>query len=262
VDRGPRQRSIHQEFRQHLAQLVIPSLTWPASTVRGTIAPDEVHLWAWTPLPATGDLSVYLEVLDRQELERMHRFHFASLRESYAVHHGNLRRILAAYLNRPPQAIGFRANRFGKPELAEETTLHFSLSHSRSVAVLAVAHGQPLGVDVEDVRPIEPDVAEAHFSARELSDLRQLQGDAWLRGFYRCWTSKEAILKAEGVGLHRALDSFDVALLPGQPPELRGTREPFSYPWKLHNLSPSPAAIGALATAQSRVNLVCLAVDG
>jgi 4'-phosphopantetheinyl transferase len=196
-------------------------------------------------------------MLDRQELERMHRFHFPSLRESYAVNHGNLRRILGAYLKCSPQAIGFHANRFGKPELVDEATLNFSLSHSKSVAVLAVAHGQPIGVDVEDVRPIESDVAEAHFSATELADLRQLRGDAWLRGFYRCWTSKEAILKAEGVGLNRALASFDVALLPNQPPALRGTRERFSYPWKLHDLSPSPGAIGALATAQPRVKLAC-----
>jgi hypothetical protein len=66
-----------------------------------------------------------------------------------------------------------------------------------------------VGVDVEEVKPIEPEVADTHFSASELSDLSGLQGDAWLSGFYRCWTRKEAILKAEGVGLHRALDSFD-----------------------------------------------------
>ena len=85
----------------------------------------------------------------------------------------------------------------------------------------------------------------------ELSDLGGLHGDAWLGGFYRCWTRKEAILKAEGVGLHRALDSFDVALLPDEPAELLGTREPFSYPWKLHDVSPAPGTIGALATAQA-----------
>ena len=91
--------------------------------------------------------------------------------------------------------------------------MKFSLSHSKSIAVLAVDHAQPVGVDVEDVRPIEEDVADRHFSATELTDLRGLKGEAWLAGFYRCWTRKEAILKAEGVGLSRALDSFDVSLL-------------------------------------------------
>ena len=108
--------------------------------------------------------------------------------------------------------------------------------------------------------PIEPEVAETHFSAAELSQLSGLQGDAWLTGFYRCWTRKEAILKAEGVGLNLALDSFDVGLLPNQPAELLGTRQPFSYPWKLHDVSPSSGTIGALATAHSQPRLSCFSL--
>jgi 4'-phosphopantetheinyl transferase len=185
----------------------------------------------------------------------MQRFHFAPDRERYTVAHANLRRILAAYLNHPPQTLRFHINRFGKPELPDP--LNFNLSHSRTVAVLAVAHGQPVGVDVEDVRPIEPEVADAHFSPSELSDLRGLQGDAWLTGFYRCWTRKEAILKAEGMGLNRALDTFDVALLPNQPAQLLRTRQHFTHPWKLYDVSPSSGTIGALATAHRQASIAC-----
>lgn len=227
--------------------------------MRGTIAPDEVHLWAWSLEPATADLSADIGLLDHDELQRMQRFHFAPDRCRYAVAHANLRRILGAYLSQPPEEIRFLTNRFGKPELADEdrSPLNFSLSHSHTIAVLAVAHGQPVGVDVEDIHPIEPEVAETHFSAAELSQLSGLQGDAWLTGFYRCWTRKEAILKAEGVGLNLALDSFDVGLLPNQPAELLGTRQPFSCPWKLHDVSPSSGTIGALATAHSQPRLSC-----
>jgi len=229
---------------------VTSPLTWPASSFLGTIAPDEVHLWAWTLQPAAGDLSAHLQILDRQEQERVQRFHFAADAERYAVAHGNLRRILGAYLNLAPERLCFRNNQFGKPELAGETTLKFSLSHSKRIAVLAVDHLQPVGVDVEDVRPIEAEVADGHFSATELTDLHGLQGEDWLAGFYRCWTRKEAILKAEGVGLSRALDSFDVSLLPDKKAELISTRQRFSYPWRLHDVSPSSGSIGALATAQ------------
>jgi 4'-phosphopantetheinyl transferase len=234
---------------------VTSPLTWPASPFRGTIAPDEVHLWAWALRPAPRDLSAHLEILNRQEQERVLRFHFAADSERYAVAHGNLRRILGAYLNLAPERLCFRNNQFGKPELQGETSLKFSLSHSKSIAVLAVDHAQPVGVDVEDVRPIETEVADGHFSATELTDLRGLQGDAWLTGFYRCWTRKEAILKAEGVGLSRALDTFDVSLLPDKKAELISTRQRFSYPWKLHDLSPSSGTIGALATAQPHARL-------
>jgi 4'-phosphopantetheinyl transferase len=236
------------------------SPTWPTSEVRGTIVPDEVHLWAWALEPTAVDLPAHIEILDQQERERMQRFHFAPDRARYAVAHANLRRILGAYLHQPAAALRFDANGFGKPELHQSessSSLHFSLSHSRSIAVLAVANGRPVGVDVEEMRPIEPEVADSHFSASERSQLKQLQGDAWLLGFYRCWTRKEAILKAEGVGLFRPLDSFDVSLLPDETAELLGTRQHFSHPWTLHDLLPSEGTIGAVATAQPHTRLIC-----
>jgi 4'-phosphopantetheinyl transferase len=238
-------------------------LRWPTSGLRGTIgtiAPDEVHVWAWALEPAMVDLPAHIEILDQQERERMQRFHFAPDRARYSVAHANLRRILGGYLHQPAAGLRFDTNGFGKPELHQSessSSLHFSLSHSRSIAVLAVANGRPVGVDVEEVRPIEPEVADMHFSASERSQLNQLQGDAWLLGFYRCWTRKEAILKAEGIGLFRALDSFDVSLLPDETADLLGTRKDFSYPWRLHDLSPSEGTIGAVATAQPHTRLTC-----
>ena len=240
---------------------MISQLKWPGCTIRGAIEPDEVHLWAWLLETTPVDLAAHREILDHAERQRMHSFYFAPDRDRYAVAHANLRRILGGYLHQPAEQICFRSNRFGKPELAEaDPSLHFSLSHSQSIAVLAVARGLPLGVDVEDVRPIEAEVADTHFSARELRDLSELQGEAWLSGFYRCWTRKEAILKAEGVGLHRALDSFDVSSLPDAPAELLETRTPFQYRWKLFDLSPASGAIGALATAHGKARLGCFSL--
>jgi 4'-phosphopantetheinyl transferase len=241
-------------------------LRWPTSGVRGTIgtigtiAPDEVHVWAWALEPAMADLPAHIEILDQQERERMQRFHFSPDRTRYAVAHANLRRILGAYLQQPAAGLRFHADGFGKPSLHQNESsspLHFSLSHCRSIALLAVATGRPVGVDVEEVRPIEAEVADSHFSASERVQLNRLQGDAWLLGFYRCWTRKEAILKAEGVGLSRPLDSFDVSLLPDETPELLGTRKHFSYPWTLHDLLPSEDTIGAVASAQLQPKLIC-----
>jgi 4'-phosphopantetheinyl transferase len=261
VDRELRKERIPGEpGEQLIGSNGISQLRWTAARVRGTIEGDEIHLWAWALEPAQANLSAHVEILDHEERERMQRFHFAPDRSRYAVAHANLRRILGTYLNQPGERLRFYADRFGKPELSDNdplSPLRFSLSHSRSIAVLAVANGRPVGVDVEDVRPIEPAVADTHFSASERSQLSGLQGDDWLSGFYRCWTRKEAILKAEGVGLLRALDSFDVSLLADQPAELIGTRERFSHPWKLHNLSPTQDTIGALATAQPGATLAC-----
>lgn len=233
---------------------------WPGARVCGTIAATEIHLWGWSLNPSREELTPHLEILDDTELRRMRAFHFAEDRARYTLTHANLRRILGAYLHRSPEHIHFAVNRFGKPQLNGEdasSSLRFSLSHSQTIAVLAVTLDQEIGVDVEDVRPIETEVAAAHFSAAELSDLSGLYGDAWLGGFYRCWTRKEAILKAEGVGLQRALDGFDVSLLPDAPAELLGTRESFLHPWKLYDVSPAPGTIGALATLQNSARLTC-----
>jgi 4'-phosphopantetheinyl transferase len=241
---------------------VTPALTWPPSQVPSSIAANEVHIWAWFPELAATDPSAHAAILDNNELQRMNNFYFVPDRTRYAANHANLRKILGAYLQQAPQQVRLLTDRFGKPELAGEDPLTFNLSHSRNIALLAVAHGQPVGVDVEDVLPIEPQVAARHFSAAELAALNPLRGDAWLAGFYRCWTRKEAILKAEGVGLHRALDSFDVSLLAGEPAELLATREDFQYPWKLHHLTPAEGIIGALATAHPRAQVGCFSFLG
>src|ERR1700679_2538686 len=125
---------------------VISALTWPASGILTAISADEVHLWAWPLQTVAEDLPAHIEILEPAELERMRRFHFAADRERYAVAHANLRRILGGYLHQPAKQISFHANRFGKPELAgNASSLHFSLSHRKRIAVLAVAHGFPLG---------------------------------------------------------------------------------------------------------------------
>jgi len=266
VDREHREERLAGELGRQLVnagrdgRAGFTQVTWPASGVRESIDPDEVHLWAWALEPATIDLTAHIEILDQQDRERMQRFYFAPDRARFAVAHANLRRILGAYLHQPAAGLRFQANSFGKPELFpgdSQTSLHFSLSHSRNIAVVAVTNGEPVGVDVEDVRPIEPEVADSHFSTSERSQLNQLQGDAWLRGFYRCWTRKEAILKAEGVGLSRPLDSFDVSLLPGETAQLMGTRRQFNYPWRLHELLPAADTIGAVATVQLETRLTC-----
>lgn len=232
-------------------------LSWPVCPLGGTIAEDEVHLWAWSLETAAPGRAPAIELLDAHERQKMQRFHFAPDRDRYAVAHANLRRILGAYSGQRPEQIRFRANRFGKPELVNESSssLTFNLSHSQTVAVVALARDRALGVDVEDIHPIESEVAKMHFSPAELFQLRKLHDDAWLIAFYRCWTRKEALVKAEGVGLGLALDSFDVGL--SAEAELLGTRQPFTHAWKLYDVSPSSRTIGALATAPPKARLSC-----
>jgi 4'-phosphopantetheinyl transferase len=236
---------------------------WPATPLRDSIDSNDIHVWAWSLDPPPADQSpetelAETEILDRHEIERMQAFYFVRDRDRYACTHRVLRKILGAYLHCRPEDLQFRTARYGKPELTGHNSfLHFNLSHSPTIAIVAVGR-QPVGIDIEEVHPIEEAVAEMNFSPAELCVLKKLRGDAWLTGFFRCWTRKEAILKAEGAGLQRALDSFDVGL--SARAELLATRQPFQHDWTLHNLEPCPNAIAALATPLRDANIHCFSL--
>jgi 4'-phosphopantetheinyl transferase len=242
---------------------------WPSAGVPQKIATNQIHVWAW-PLNSPAGFSDYeksqIGLLNTEELQRYHRFHFEADRARFAIAHVNMRRILGAYLDREPESILFRTNSFGKPELATEARtplLYFNLSHSRKIALLALSMDTELGIDIEDIRPIDPDVADSHFSPTELASLSSLKGEAWLKGFYHCWTRKEAILKAEGVGLNLPLDSFDVSLTPGLPAKLLEVRPPvsFRHHWTLHNLTIPLQTAAALAVASPHAEVLCFGFD-
>jgi 4'-phosphopantetheinyl transferase len=238
---------------------------WPTVGVPQEIAAKQIHVWGWllaSSFDSTGHAKSQIGLLDAKELERFHRFHFECDRARFAIAHANMRRILGAYLDREPERILFGASSFGKPELvidAQTRPLHFNLSHSRNIALLALSIDTELGVDIEDLRPMAPEVAQSHFSPTELDALSSLEGEGWLQGFYYCWTRKEAILKAEGVGLNLPLYSFDVSLIPGLPAKLLGARPPavFRHPWTLHNLATPLGTVAALAAGNLQAEVLC-----
>ena len=100
----------------------------------------------------------------------------------------------------------------GKPALLRRGDLHFSLSHSGTLALCAVS-GQPVGADVEGLRPPDQGVARLTFQPRELAWLAAQPDQA--RAFTRLWTRKESLLKRLGDGFSR--DPRSVSVLPGTP---------------------------------------------
>jgi 4'-phosphopantetheinyl transferase len=90
--------------------------------------------------------------------------------------------------------------------------VEFNLSHSHQAALLAVALGRGVGVDIEYVkRDFEfAEVADHFFTAREVAMLRKLPSALQRSAFFKCWTSKEAFLKAKGTGLSGELDEVSI----------------------------------------------------
>jgi len=155
--------------------------------------------------------------LDISALDAYERRRAAALRRPveralYVAAHGALRRVLGAYTGLAPASVRLTRLRcpgcggpHGRPAVAGPAGrgLHFSLSRSAGLALLALA-SQPVGVDVERVpeRSLAEDAARALHLA-ELRELARLSVEARPGGFARCWTRKEAYLKATGAGLSR-----------------------------------------------------------
>ncbi|WP_076999365.1 4'-phosphopantetheinyl transferase superfamily protein [Variovorax sp. KK3] len=154
--------------------------------------------------------------LSEAEWERARRFVFKRDRNRFIAAHAALREILSSQCGIPASMLEFALGPFGKPMLVDGGGLHFNMSHSQSLALIAVGDDAELGVDVELLRPM-PDaeaLANNYFSADERSALAALPAEERERAFFCCWTRKEACLKATGMGLSVDTRSFEVGVTP------------------------------------------------
>jgi 4'-phosphopantetheinyl transferase len=207
---------VGKQMENRLLKPAVPSLT--SSTV---------HVWS-IPLSVSEEVfPVLRDALAGDEQERAARFHFERDSRRFVVARGAVRFILAGYTHAEANGLRFLYNTHGKPSLVDRACdVRFSVSHSNDQALLAVALSREVGVDIEWIREdIETDkLAERFFSPKEREALRGLPSDKRVAAFFRCWSCKEAFLKAQGVGLSRSLDSFDVDLNVGHPARLVATR--------------------------------------
>jgi len=115
----------------------------------------------------------------------------------------------------------FTRTSLGKPVCPQETHagpghIDFSITHSGAMVWTAFCRGASVGIDVEQVRPL-PDIFElaAQLHPLECAAVRARPDAERAAAFYRCWTRKESVLKALGMGLHLPLHDFQVR---PQPP--------------------------------------------
>lgn len=107
----------------------------------------------------------------------------------------------------PYRACILQTNEYGKPYLVKHPRHEFNVSHS-GAWVVAGFDESPIGVDIEQIVPINISVADQFFSKEEVKPLGQQPCDQRLQHFYRLWTLKESYIKAVGKGLSIPLNSF------------------------------------------------------
>jgi 4'-phosphopantetheinyl transferase len=243
-------------------------VSWPCSEPVPPLAANRVHVWAWDldRPPLDSDWAI----LSEEETLRARRFVYPRDRDRYVCAHSALHTLLGGYTGIDAGRIIYSTGAYGKPQILCDSPaqpIQFNLTHSAGLAVLAVSRDYKLGVDVEQVQPIDPEIADDHFSPTELRTLGTLAPEQWLQGFYRCWTSKEALLKGEGLGLNLPLDGFDVEVHPQRPAALLAVapHTRIASDWRLAELTPAENFVGTLAVRDpagtfERTSLQCFSL--
>jgi 4'-phosphopantetheinyl transferase len=155
-----------------------------------------------------------IDLLDGDERDRAARFVFDQDRRRFIASHAVTRLVLADCLGCAAESLRFSLSPFGKPRVVDPPEdVRFSLSHAGERALLAIALGQEIGVDLEAHRAIEViDMARRFFGPREIEALEMLPEAERPPAFFRCWARKEAFIKALGQGLSFPLDGFEVSV--------------------------------------------------
>jgi|SRR5271165_223003 len=199
--------------------------TWTITQLRGW----EIHVWRQNLDLPLSQVEAFASLLSNDEQIRARRFRFDIGRTEFVVSRGTLRVLLGAYQGVPADRLQFAYSEFGRPRLARNLgsdAIEFNISHSAGVTLLAFSRHHRIGIDVEKVgREFNAvEIAENFFSQSERARLRHLPTELQHEAFFRCWTRKEAFIKALGEGLSHPLDAFDVSLAPGEPAALLATR--------------------------------------
>ena len=115
--------------------------------------------------------------------------------------------MLSRYLDVNPDVIALDRSATGKPFLNKErrdrSSVTFNLSHAHDRALIAVSKGQEVGIDLEFVRAdVEvANLSKRFFSPSEHAAIMQATEERRAMRFFRYWVAKEALLKAQGIGL-------------------------------------------------------------
>jgi 4'-phosphopantetheinyl transferase len=214
----------------------------------------EVQVFRASLQTPPGKREVFQTVLSQDELSRAARFHFPKDRDHFVTARGLLRTLIGRYTGSDPRALRFHYGPHGKPFLDAgpgTEPLRFNISHSHGLCLLAFSLGKEVGIDVESVRPSQPedqDIIARFFAPAEAASLGALPPDLRQKEFFTFWSRKEAYLKARGCGAAMELRSFDIS---GRPDDrtgiigIKGDEE--SSLWSLRDLDAGPGYAAALA---------------
>lgn len=163
------------------------------------------------------DYQKWYALMSRDKQDRIDHFRFEDDRKRTVAGEMLARKAIANWCSVPAESIVFDKRETGKP-YARGLAVEFNISHAENMVVCVVGD-QPVGIDIEKIRPIHLKIAKRICTEREQtyifghipteSDFVYTTDREKLLRFFELWTAKEAVCKQNGTGisdLHFALE--------------------------------------------------------
>lgn len=195
--------------------------------------------------------------LSEEETSQADRFYYDYHRIRYTISHAMTRAILAQYANISPEKLIFAKQKHGKPYLVNASEISFNLTHSKNLALLAVSLEDPIGIDVEYFKPRGYlGIGNMMYSQAEMELLNNSPLHLQPLVFFKIWSQKEAVIKAEGCGIYCDTKGFDVKVLPNNY-----AIEAFGQEWEIKTFTPKPLYFGAICHKNSVTEIYYKTLD-
>ena len=151
----------------------------------------------------------WYSVMSEDKKRRVDRFRCVDDKKRTVAGEMLARKAIAEWCRVIPESIIFETNKHGKP-YAKDLPVEFNISHSGDMVVCAV-DDRAVGIDVEQIRPIDLGIAKRICTKKELmylfehvpveEDYACTPNHEVLMRFFEIWTAKEAYGKCNGVGV-------------------------------------------------------------
>lgn len=143
--------------------------------------------------------SQWFSQMEEEKQRRVDRFKFYDDRKRTVAGDHLARIAVSEFCRINVDDIRFAVAPKGKP-YAVGLDVHFSVSHSNDMVVCGVC-SEPIGVDIEKLRPVKAELAKRVCKDNELYNMLNIKGEVDILQFFKLWTIKEAYFKMIGTGI-------------------------------------------------------------
>lgn len=179
-----------------------PAMSGPGMLEPKRALQGEVHIWLVQPASWRYAFGQDGLILSADERAAADEFTLEHLRDRYTIGHCAVRRLLSLYADTLPGSWVFLRGKRGRPRIAGNSELRFSLSYGDDLIAIAITRDVGLGIDIVSTRRRVDamQVAEHAFAPNELAELRSMGAESARDRFFEYWALKEAYAKATGAG--------------------------------------------------------------